>query len=364
MDIIYVAETVWILLAFAMGAAWGSFINVVAGRLPLEKSVLWPGSHCLTCYKPLRFFDNLPIFGWLNLRGKCRFCGTKFSSRYLWVELLSGLIFAGLFYLEIMRNWQRVPFLAESSVRMFLAEMPWQGLVYFLHHAILVSFLLAAAISDIDYRSIPLSLTTTGLVVGLIGSVLFPWPWPSNPGVADSLPPVNSWSFNAAPGSIPSGVYFWPVWGPLPSWLAPGSRALGLATGLAGAFAGVLLVRSVKFLFEKGLGKESLGLGDADLMMMAGAFVGWQLVVVGFFVGSILSLPLGILLAVRKGDRTLPFGPGLALGVVVTLMAWPWLRMALQPYLFDEFLVLLMAVFLAGGMFIASVALRLLGRGN
>ena len=143
-----------------------------------------------------------------------------------------------------------------------------------------------------------------------------------------------------------------------------GSRQLGLATGLIGAFVGMALVRSVKFLFEKGLGKEALGLGDADLMMMAGAFIGWQLTVVAFFVGSIISLPLGILLAVRKGDRTLPFGPGLALGVMVTLMGWPWLRVALQPYMFDEFLVLLMAVFLAGGMFIASIALRLMGRGN
>ncbi len=361
---INIAETVWILLAFLFGTAWGSFINVVAGRLPLEKSVLWPNSHCLTCLRPLNFADNLPVIGWLRRRGRCRFCGTAFSSRYMWVELLSGVIFAVLFYLEVMRNWQHVPFFADAQHRFFVAEMPWQAVIFFLHHAILASFLLAASLCDFDHRSIPLSLTTLGTVIGLVSSVFMPWPWPSVAGAVRSLSADLSWSFNVRPGEVPAGLYVWPVWGPLPAWLPAGSPQLGLVTGLTGAFAGMFMVRAVKFLFEKGLRKEALGLGDADLMMMAGAFVGWQVVVVGFFVGSILSLPLGILIALRKGERTLPFGPGLALGVMVTLLGWPWLRLALQPYLFDEFLVLLMAVFMGGGLFLASMVLRLLGRGN
>ena len=103
------------------------------------------------------------------------------------------------------------------------------------------------------------------------------------------------------------------------------------------------MMRVVKFLFEKGLGKEALGLGDADLMMMAGAFVGWQVVVVSFFIGAmvslaavILSLPFGGMKALEEGGRIIPFGPGLAIGVMITLLAWPRLGPALQPFLFDD----------------------------
>ncbi|WP_020469094.1 prepilin peptidase [Zavarzinella formosa] len=364
MDSITLAEIVWVLTAFVFGAAWGSFINVVAGRLPLEKSVLWPNSHCLSCLNSLYFIDNLPIFGWLYRRGRCRFCGAKFSSRYLWVEVLSGVIFAVLFYLEIMLNWQKVPMLSETSHQRFIQEMPWEGIFFFIQHAILASFLLAATISDFDHHSIPLSLTTTGTVIGLASAVLFPWPWPSNPVVANGLPPNLPWAFNVPPGGIPSGLYVWPVWGPLPSWLPAGSPQLGLVTGLVGAMTGMLMVRSVKFLFEKGLGKESIGFGDADLMMMAGAFTGWQIVAVGFFVGSILSLPLGVIFKFYRKQEYLPFGPGLALGVMVTLLGWPWMRLVLQQTLFDDFQILLMVVLLGGGMFFASMFLRLMGRGK
>ena len=68
----------------------GSFLNVLVARLPFEKSILWPGSRCFSCLQPIRIFDNLPIIGYLRLRGKCRSCGAAFSSRYLWVELEIG----------------------------------------------------------------------------------------------------------------------------------------------------------------------------------------------------------------------------------------------------------------------------------
>lgn len=360
----HLTEIVWVTFVFLFGCSWGSFINVVAGRLPLEKSVLWPNSRCLSCLSPLRFADNLPIIGWLRLRGRCRFCQTPFSIRYLVVELLTGLIFAGLFVSEVMYNSSRIPYFDAQRFRLFYGDFPWQSVAFFLVHAVLASFLLTASICDIDYRTIPLSLTTTGTILGLVASVCFPWPWPNDSTVLRPISDAVSWSYNVKPGEVPSGLTVWPVWGPLPTWLPPGSPLLGLLTGLTGAFAGMFLVRCVKFLFEKGLGREAMGLGDADLLMMAGAFVGWQVVVIAFFVGSMLSLPLGILLALRSGERTLPFGPGLALGVMVTLLGWPWFRQFAQPFLFDELLILFMATLMGGGMFVASFVLRLLGRGS
>jgi len=365
------AEIVWVTFAFVIGLCVGSFLNVVIGRLPLEKSLLWPNSRCLTCLHPLNLSDNLPVIGWLRRRGRCRYCGAEFSSRYLWVELGTGIAFALLFYLEVLENWHGLKFMAQArnNIQAF-GVPPWQAVVFFLHHAILFSFLLAAAMCDWDHRSIPLSLTVTGTLVGLVSATCFPWPFPNDPGdaaqfqqprVQGGIPQVMNWAFNVPAGAIPTGVYPWPVWGPVPGWLWDHRWALGLLTGLAGAAAGMALLRFAKFLFEKGLGTEALGLGDADLMMMAGAFLGWQPVVVAFFIGAVVSIPLGFVFRVVKKEQAFPFGPGLALGTVITWMGWPWLGPKLQGYFFEEVVLLSAVVLLAGGLFLGSIIVRLLG---
>src|SRR5205807_3330671 len=94
----------WLFTVFVLGAAMGSFLNVCVSRMPLEKSILWPGSRCGTCCQRIRWFDNLPLLSYLWLRGRCRTCGARFSPRYLIVELLTGLGFAGLFYAEVTCN--------------------------------------------------------------------------------------------------------------------------------------------------------------------------------------------------------------------------------------------------------------------
>jgi leader peptidase (prepilin peptidase) / N-methyltransferase len=378
------AEVVWVTCVFLLGICAGSFLNVLVGRLPLEKSILWPNSRCLTCLHRLRLTDNLPVVGWLLRGGRCRFCGTRFSIRYMWVELATGIGFALIFYLEVLNNWHRIPFFDQNAVLKFAGASTWQGWVFFLHHAILFFLLLAAALCDWDHRAIPLSLTTTGTVIGLIGATLFPWPWPNDPAIAapwNAPVTVNgivvrerNWAFDGPadphnpdvilpPEPLPRGLYPWPVWGPAPDGLMRHRWALGLLTGLAGAAAGMILIRSVKYMFEKGLGKEALGLGDADLMMMAGAFVGWQVVVVSFFIGALIALPFGIFAALFKGERQLPFGPGLAVGVAVTVMWWPWLSQALQPFLFEHVLLMVAILVMGGGLFVASIALRAFGFG-
>src|ERR1700722_15833538 len=92
------------LFAFAMGAAVGSFLNVCAYRIPYERSFLWPGSHCGNCYQPVRWYDNLPLFSYWVFRGRGRTSGPRFSIRYFFVELFTGLAFVGLYYLEIYCN--------------------------------------------------------------------------------------------------------------------------------------------------------------------------------------------------------------------------------------------------------------------
>jgi leader peptidase (prepilin peptidase)/N-methyltransferase len=369
------AEVVWITLVFLLGTAVGSFINVVVGRLPLEKSILWPNSRCLTCLNPLSSNDNLPIIGWLRRRGRCRYCGAHFSSRYMWVELFTGIGFAALFYLDVMQNWYGIKMMENAAAQMHASGLPpWQAIPLFLHHATLFSFLLAAALCDWDHRSIPMSLTLVGTLIGLISATLFPWPFPDSPNLVAHLnkPIVGvfgveqapNWAFNIKPGAIPLGLYPWPVWGPVPDFLSNNRWLLGLLTGLTGAAAGMFMIRAVKFTFEKGLGREALGLGDADLMMMAGAFLGWQPVVVAFFIGAIVSLPVGIAFRLRRGDRAFPFGPGLAIGGMITMLTWRWIAPVMQMYLFEEILVLVAVAVMGGGLFIGSIFVRILGFGS
>lgn len=372
MDIPF-AEILWVTFAFLIGVHVGSFLNVVIGRLPLEKSILWPNSRCLSCLHALSGFDNLPIIGWLRRRGRCKYCGARFSSRYLWVELATGLGWAGLFVVDVLLNVHNVEFMDFARMQINRTGLPpWEVLPFFLHHAILFSLLLAAAMCDWDHRSIPLTLTVTGTLFGLISATCWPWPWPNDPQVGAALnQPVfllggqatpRNWAFMRE--QVPPGLYPWPVWGPVPDWLWNHRWALGLTTGLAGAAVGMFMVRAVKFTFEKGLGREALGLGDADLMMMAGAFLGWQPVVVAFFIGAIVSLPIGILFRVVKKEEAFPFGPGLALGLMITVVCWRWIGPVMQVYLFEPMLVGVAVVVMAGGLFIGSIVVRALGRGR
>lgn len=353
------AYVIWLVWVFGVGAVVGSYLNVCIGRLPLEKSILWPSSRCMNCLRPIRWFDNLPLIGYLRLRGRCRDCGTRFSSRYFFVELFTACAFAGLFYVDVIVNWFAIPEFEQQghAIRSF-GGVPAEAWIFFFYHALFVSLLIIAAVCDLDRREIPLSVTTTGAAIGLIGAMLFPWPWPSDPAVAVAMPAGEGWYPLKYEGKIPLGMYPWPVWGPLPSWLPAGSWQLGLATGLVGAFVGLMMLRAVRFIFNRGLGKEALGLGDADLMMMAGAFLGWQLIVVAFFVGAIAALVIALPMLIIKGDNALPFGPGLAVGLVVTLYGWPTLGPSLQFLLFDGFQLALLTGMAMVFLFVASLALR------
>ena len=81
-------------IAFVPGLALGSFLNVVAARVPLRRSVVHPGSACMVCETPLAWYDNVPIVSWALLRGRCRHCGTSIPWKYPLVELLTALLIA------------------------------------------------------------------------------------------------------------------------------------------------------------------------------------------------------------------------------------------------------------------------------
>jgi leader peptidase (prepilin peptidase)/N-methyltransferase len=361
----------WCCIVFILGLMVGSFLNVLIARLPYEKSIIWPSSRCFTCFQAIRLTDNLPIIGYLRLRGKCRYCKTPFSSRYLWVEIGTGLGFLALFILEILLNWHRIRAFDIRNVVTQHALPPWQCCVFFAYHAFLLCGLIAAAVIDAEHRIIPPLIPYVGVVVGVVGGALMPWPWPNPAAIAGVMPNDRTWIFHDYLGKIPLGLQPWPFWGPTSPFTPPGSIRMGLVTAILGALAGSLVVRLIKWLFEVGFGREAMGLGDADLLMMAGAFLGWQIAVLSLFVGAVSALVLkllGVLLGTPstdpaldprgEGTRELPFGPGLAIGVVITWFSWRWLGPRVQFVFFDTITIGISALVMCIGMVAAGLLLR------
>jgi prepilin signal peptidase PulO-like enzyme (type II secretory pathway) len=100
--------TAWIAFFFVMlfflGSTVGSFLNVCIVRLPRGRSLIRPASCCVQCGKPIRWQDNIPLWSYWALRGRCRACGAPFSMRYFWIEFVTGLLFVAIYHLEIGRN--------------------------------------------------------------------------------------------------------------------------------------------------------------------------------------------------------------------------------------------------------------------
>jgi leader peptidase (prepilin peptidase)/N-methyltransferase len=152
-------EWIWLVFIFALGCCIGSFLNVVVYRLPRDKSLVTPPSACPSCGRHIHFYDNIPLVSWLALKRRCRYCKTPISPRYFVIELLTGLIFLGLFVLYFYTDVRR-------HVQPF-----WQRgwLIYLLDVTLLATFIAASAI-DLELWIIPLSLCWFATAAGLIGS--------------------------------------------------------------------------------------------------------------------------------------------------------------------------------------------------
>ena len=145
---IYYTLPVYILLGF-MGCALGSFLNVVIYRLPRKMSIIKPRSACPACKTPIPFYLNIPVISYLFLRGKCRYCGEKISPRYLFVELVAGVIVLGYYF--------------------------WLGPVWqFIGYSLLSLALVAVFLIDYEHYIIPDQITYPGIVLGVGFSFLNP----------------------------------------------------------------------------------------------------------------------------------------------------------------------------------------------
>jgi leader peptidase (prepilin peptidase)/N-methyltransferase len=260
--------TVIPLLAFLLGLVIGSFLNVCILRIPAEKSIVLPASSCTKCGNAIAPYDNIPVFSWLILGGKCRNCKTAISHMYPAVELLTGLLFLACYF----------------AFGLTLEALKW---------AIFAAILVDLTVTDLRERILPDVVNFFGLGVGLLFSFF------TKPIDGTAMWIANRW-FDFPP--------------PQP--------ALSFVDAILGAVAGSGLLWVVAEGYFRLRGREGMGLGDVKMMAAVGAFLGLKRTLLTVLVGSLLGSVIGIILiAVSKKDRNyeLPFGTFLGAGALLVL---------------------------------------------
>jgi leader peptidase (prepilin peptidase)/N-methyltransferase len=138
------------IFVFVFGACIGSFLNVVIYRLPAKISLIYPPSRCPKCEHKLGATENVPILGWLWLKGRCRWCKTSISWRYPLIELVTGWLFVLVF-------------------------LHYDLSLIAIGYCLLISWLLTLSLIDLDTMTLPNQLTQSGLVLGLVFQGIIGW---------------------------------------------------------------------------------------------------------------------------------------------------------------------------------------------
>jgi leader peptidase (prepilin peptidase) / N-methyltransferase len=248
---------------FVLGAAIGSFLNVVIYRIPEGLSLLHPPSRCPYCLTRLKPHENVPILGWFWLRGRCAHCHTPISFRYPLIEAITGGLFVFIFWTQ---GWT------------WLTPGYW----------ILFSWLLSLALIDIDTMTLPNPLTQWGLLVGL-----------------------GFQTFLAVQQQAGQPEFAWSLF------------AQSLLDSIFGIIVGIWLFDLIGGLGKFFLKKDAMGGGDGKLAAMIGAWLGWQMVLVTTFLACAIGSVIGVsaIALGRLGRRQpMPFGPSIALAAAIAAL--------------------------------------------
>ncbi|MFT3773968.1 MAG: prepilin peptidase [Minicystis sp.] len=223
--------------AVLFGLVWGSFLNVVIYRVPREMSVVRPASHCPGCGKPVAIRDNIPVFGYLLLRGRARCCGAKLSPRYPMVEAIGGVLSLAILEVLVLRLGPETSLARAGAI--YVADLA------------LVLGLVAGAFIDLEHMYLPDTITIGGAVLGLATSSL---------------------------------------------------RGVSFKQSLIGAAVGFALVwLPFVVIYPRIRGQVGMGLGDAKLLMLAGAWFGWEGTLVVFGAGAMQGTLAAIVMLLFRG---------------------------------------------------------------
>ena len=334
-------------VAFALGAAIGSFLNVGIYRLPRDLSVNRPRrSFCPACKTPIRWHQNIPLVSWLFLRGRCAKCGTRIAFQYFGVELLTGLLFLAIWHF-----------------------FPWHVAIAYW---VFVSILVVATFVDLEHFIIPDQVTIGGTVAGIIASFIVPELMNADTrlaavirsALAAALGYVILWIVLEG-GKIAFGKKRVELDAPTPfTWTRHGDDAdfvvgeerslwsdyfarekdrlllhcdeskidnRGFGNEVLEFHYNRVRVGSEEFLLdtvdqisgivrELEIPREAMGRGDLKFLAAIGAFLGWRGVLFSIFAGSVVGSLVGLatlLIGKRVWSAKLPFGPYLALGALI-----------------------------------------------
>lgn len=354
------AFTLFTVFSFILGTAVGSFLNVVIYRLPINLSVNEPRrSFCPHCKQQIPFYQNIPLLSWLLLRGKCANCKAPIAFRYFAVELLTGLIFLGI----------------------WLHCLSHQQLTLVLPLWILASLLIAATFIDFDHFIIPDEITIGGTLAGLVLSFLVPSMMETNSNLMGFI-----WSLIGAItgfgllwgvvelGKLAFGRIKHEFESPTPfTWtrhdddaeLVVGDEKL-LWSDIFSRESDQLIMEAdevvidgekpveetpLRFRYDRLLAsdsktavmldtiatisgkvckmvipREAMGFGDVKFIACIGAFLGWKAVLFSVVAASCLGAVVGVaLMLAGQRDRSgrIPFGPYLAAGALLWVFAGP-----------------------------------------
>lgn len=256
---------------FVLGLIAGSFINAVIYRVPNKES-LNTRSHCVHCHAMIKWYQNIPVFSYLALRGKCANCKGKISARYPLIELLMGFLFVGMTLLiNNLFFWVQLD--TDNYVDMSATLALIAG------YCVLTAALTALFVIDVERKLLPRQIIYWGaglLLVAQIAAVALS---------GGSLIPL---MIEAAICAVALFAFYFALW----------------------------------FLYPKGMGFGDVRL--AALIGLAGGFFGWQVVVVGTFAAFLLAGVYGIALMIFAKDAgrktAIPFGPWMMIGLLVGLI--------------------------------------------
>jgi leader peptidase (prepilin peptidase)/N-methyltransferase len=218
--------------AVAFGLIWGSFLNVVIYRVPRGMSVVRPPSHCPACGEPIRPWNNVPVLSWLLMRGRARCCGARVSPRYALVEAIGGLLSLAILETVVFRLGPLTPL--PRALALYVADLS------------LALGLVAGAFIDLEHMYLPDAITLGGAVLGVATASL---------------------------------------------------RSMRFVDAIIGAAIGFVVVwLPFVFIYPRLRGRAGMGLGDAKLLMLAGAWFGWGgalfVLGAGAVQGTLVAIPL------------------------------------------------------------------------
>lgn len=335
-----------VLWIISLGATVGSFLNVVAYRMPRNKSVVFSASRCPKCNSSIRPTDNVPIFGWLRLEGRCRTCQNPISSQYPIVEALTAAIFLLLFSVELVSGGANLPLRTPNlyaGIVWVLFELRWDLILYFLYHSLLFCLVLSWVLIDLDRQKV------TGLAI-LVSSVLIVAPIIAQPSLqpvpaivsADSYPPALTQAllssligglFGLAIGAMFALLYFCkPLSGPKQEEtstecepLESKEEAESETESKTKSEANVDSLDHYSVPSAKNI---------VSLMLLIGLCLGWQAV----WTVALLSLCLRLICyyAMQVANYRLPLSVFVLAALTIHHAAWRWIFKLFEPCFFGD----------------------------